>query len=244
MRIIFLTLVICVYSSQIIAACPKGFYSPKKLPFNVNVCANNSIQKSFLNHASIVIKRILDFDSDNIADNEKILKELTNSNATFLVITSEKYARLYFNETQNENFTLVFKDEIVLDGSSFDPTLEEAMHLITQFGYAYAYPNEFGEKKGSKISSLMDISRGGFFKSVPKNYPKGAFFTYDDKSCNYQCQITEFTYWVITSFRNQQSSNERYTEIKDEWQLNTKNKIKLNFPELYDFLKKPEFSFN
>ena len=154
----------------------------------------NSIQKSFLNHASIVIKRILDFDSDNIADNEKILKQLTNSNATFLVINSEKYARLYFNETQNENFTLVFKDEIVLDGSSFDSTLEEALHLITQFGYVYAYPNEFGEKKGSKISSLMDISRGVFFKSVPKNYPEGAFFTYDDKSCNYQCQITEFTY--------------------------------------------------
>ncbi len=244
MRIILLTVIICMYSSQIIAACPNGFYSPKKLPFNINICANNSIQKSFLNHTAIVIKGILDFDNDGTPDNRKVLKELSNSNATFLVITSEKYARLYFNETQNDNFTVVFEEEIVLDGSSFDPTLEEAFHLITQFGYAYAYPKEFGEKKGSKISNLMDIARGGFFKYVPRNYPVGAFFTYDDKSCDYQCQITEFTYWAITSFRNQQSSSERYTAIKDEWKLNTKKKIKSNFPELYNFLKKPEFSLN
>ena len=69
----------------------------------------------------------------------------------------------------------------------------------TQHGYAEVYPNKFGENKNSEIAKAMDEARGGYFKNVPNSYPSIAWYTYDDKTCNYSCQITEYTYWTLTS---------------------------------------------
>ena len=130
---------------------------------------------------------------------------------------------------------------MVTDFSEFDPTLEEALHLVTQFGYAEEYPDSFGEFENSEIAILMDIARGGHFKKIPSKYPKKAFYTYYDQTCDYSCQVTEFTYWAITSLRNQQSTNNRFHEIKHEWRLNTRKKIENNFPELLYFFSNPIF---
>ena len=108
---------------------------------------------------------------------------------------------------------------MITDLSEFDPTLEEALHLVTQFGYAEEYPDSFGEFENSEIAILMDIARGGHFKKLPSKYPKKAFYTYYDQTCDYSCQVTEFTYWAITSLRNQQSTNNRFDEIQNEWRF-------------------------
>ena len=87
----------------------------------------------------------------------------------------------------------------------------------------------------------MNIARGGYFKRVPNKYPSSAFYTYYDKTCDYACQVTEFTYWVITSLRNQQSGAERKKEIKNEWKLYDRKKIEKDFPELLAFFSNPKF---
>ena len=66
-----------------------------------------------------------------------------------------------------------------------DASLEEILHLITQYGYAKVYPNKLGENKNSDIAKAMDKARGGYFKNVPNSYPSSAWYTYDDKTCNY-----------------------------------------------------------
>ena len=49
-------------------------------------------------------------------------------------------------------FLAVFTEEmnLSLSGKTWDPTIEEALHLITHMGYAQAYPNIFGQNKHSE----------------------------------------------------------------------------------------------
>ena len=89
--------------------------------------------------------------------------------------------------------------------------LEEILHLVTQVGYANAYPEVFGEFKGSRISMAMDVARGGYFETVPQIYPESSWYHYYDKSCDYACMITEYFYWSLTSLLGSQIN--RFDEI-------------------------------
>ena len=92
----------------------------------------------------------------------------------------------------------------------FDASLEEILHLISSNGYANAYPKIFGENKDSEIAKLMDKARGGYYEEVPDSYPPGAWFTYNDKTCEYNCMITEYFYWGLL------------TELKVDWKQRKK----------------------
>ena len=142
-------------------------------------------------------------------------------------------------EPKYGTFLAVFTKEMNLNSKGWDPTIEEALHLITHMGYAQAYPNIFGQNKHSEIAKLMDEARGGYFEKAQRRYPSTAYYTYDDDSCTYACQITEFTYWAITSLRGQQA--ERGNEISDEWQLYTPEKIRSVAPKLEKLLTKEEY---
>ncbi len=142
-------------------------------------------------------------------------------------------------EPKYGTFLSVFTKEMNLNSTNWDPTIEEALHLITHMGYAQAYPNIFGQTKNSRIAKLMDEARGGYFERAQLRYPSDAYYTYDDITCTYSCQITEFTYWAITSLRGQQA--DRGKEISDEWQLNTPEKIRSKAPKLEKLLTKDEY---
>ena len=50
-------------------------------------------------------------------------------------------------------------------GRGFDASLEEVLHLITEYGYAHTYPKELGDPS-SLLAKAMDKARGGKFKKV------------------------------------------------------------------------------
>jgi len=126
---------------------------------------------------------------------------------------------------------------------AFDATLEEVLHVITQFGYAEAYPEVFGERAAAALAKAVDKARGGHFKRVPRRYPKGAWFTYDDRTCDYASQITEYIYWGLTSILGAQAYPGRFEDIRNEWRLNTAAKVKEGDPELYRLLTDPKYKF-
>ena len=142
-------------------------------------------------------------------------------------------------EPKYGTFLAVFTKEMNLNSKGWDPTIEEALHLITHMGYAQAYPHIFGQNKHSELAKLMDKARGGYFEKAQRRYPSTAYYTYDDDSCTYACQITEFTFWAITSLRGQQA--DRGNEISDEWQLYTPEKIRSVAPKLEELLTKEEY---
>jgi hypothetical protein len=89
----------------------------------------------------------------------------------------------------------------------------------------------------------MDRARGGRFLRVPRRYPRGAWYTYDDRSCDYQCQATEYIYWGMTSLLGAQSAEWRFREIRQEWRLNTPEKLRNVDKPLYKLLTDPRYRF-
>lgn len=87
----------------------------------------------------------------------------------------------------------------------------------------------------------MDLARGGQFTSIPSPYPAGAWYTYDDSTCDYSCMVTEYHYWALTSLLGAQQN--RLDEIGQEWKLNTKAKLIQQDPAIYQLLTDPQYKF-
>ena len=212
--------------------------------FGIKIYATNKVDNEKMLHAASILAEYLDNDEDGQVDNQKVVDKLIEKNVWLLLVKNESDQ----NDAErinlkNSNYQDLRDEEITLVNGSprFDASLEEVLHLITQHGYAEVYPEVFGEKKGSKIADAMDIARGGYFKKVPNEYPTNAWYTYNDESCDYSCQITEYTYWALTSILGGQDFNGRFDEIKDEWKLNTKEKVKNNDIDVYNLLIKSEY---
>jgi hypothetical protein len=80
----------------------------------------------------------------------------------------------------------------------------------------------------------MDIARGGQFFNIPDPYPTDAWYSYDDETCEYDCQSIEYLYWAITSLSGAQEN--RLNVIGHEWKLNTHALVELKDPAIYNLL--------
>jgi hypothetical protein len=200
--------------------------SKKVMVFGIPVYATATISDTKLLHAAKVMAEYLDNDSDGAADDVKIVTAMKSQNAYFFMSSSEA-------EEETLNLPdgigqILYGFESIPSGSSangFDATIEEVLHLITQTGYAVAYPSAFGEDPGSRLTNAMDIARGGQFMSVPSRYPSSAWYSYDDTTCSYQCMAAEYFYWALTSKLGAQEYSGRFAEISHEWLANTVDKL-------------------
>ena len=89
----------------------------------------------------------------------------------------------------------------------------------------------------------MDIARGVLFKTTPNHYPNKAWYSYNDRTCDYQCQSNEYIYWGLTSLLGGQNHEGRENQIADEWKLNTPSKFKSTDRALYSLLTNPKYNF-
>ena len=159
----------------------------------------------------------------------------------------------------------LYDDETHPNGAAngiFDASLEEVLHLITFGGYSNAYPEIFGTKRGTAVSKAVDMARGGYFAeddpsdcdddpnenwatgqcAVPPNgvYPNDAWYTYTDTTCSYDCMVTEYTYWAITSVLGAQSN--KCDDIADEWVLCTASQVESRDNGVYRLLGDTSFA--
>jgi len=213
--------------------------------FGVKIYATENVANDKIFHAASVLAQYLDNDEDGVVDNELVLNELVEKKVWLLMVENESELDAAIRiPPMGKPFQDLHDEEVTLINGSprFDASLEEVLHLITQHGYAEVYPNIFGENKDSEIAKAMDMARGGYFKNVPNSYPSNAWYTYDDKTCDYSCQITEYTYWALTSILGGQNYPGRLDEIKQEWRLNTKEKVKNSDPIMFSLMTDPQFN--
>ena len=91
------------------------------------------------------------------------------------------------------------------------------------------------------IAAAMDAARGGRFESIPDPYPAGAWYTYDDETCDYACMVTEYHYWALSSLLGAQAN--RRSEIEHEWRLNTADELRATDSAVHELLTAPEYAF-
>ncbi|MFP6766399.1 MAG: hypothetical protein VB858_22405 [Planctomycetaceae bacterium] len=221
--------------------------------FGLTVYATENVPDTKLTHAAGVLAQYLDNDADTQPDNPLVIRALRKSKGVICMFESERvFERLDIHRhiperVWNEMLTIgLFAEETLPGGASrgrFDATLEEVLHLVTSGGYSLAYPEIFGERRGSEIARAMDKARGGYFRQVPRQYPRTAWYSYDDRSCDYTCQITEYFYWGLTSLLGAQKYPGRGAEIRREWKLNTAEKLKRGDPALYRLLTDSKYRF-
>jgi hypothetical protein len=198
--------------------------------YGVKIIGTEITPRKDIEKASRILKQWLDNNGDEKPDNSLVVDELIKNNAIIAIGKTENDLENSFDELidilEDSDVDIDNFERSLIGLISDEPNiayLEEILHLVTQVGYANAYPEVFGEFKGSRISKAMDIARGGFFEITPKAYPENSWYHYYDRSCEYSCMITEYFYWSLTSLLGAQIN--RYDEISDEWKLNTPKKM-------------------
>jgi hypothetical protein len=214
--------------------------------FGIKIYATENVENEKVLHAASILAEYLDNDEDGTVDNQRIVDKLIDKKVWLLMVKDESELDDAIRIPPiGKPFQDLHDEEVsIINGSPrFDATLEEVLHLITQHGYAEVYPNIYGENKNSEIAVAMDIARGGYFKNVPNTYPSNAWYTYDDKSCDYSCQITEYTYWALTSILSGQEYPGRLEEIQHEWKLNTRDRVQEEDKTVYSLLTNTQYKF-
>ena len=217
--------------------------------FGVPIYATSHVTDAKLLHAANVLAQYLDNDADGVPDNLLVLNALhLHDGAIPMFQTEWEYENSDWLDVEDSNeyvcFTVLFEEETYPIGE-FDASLEEILHLITQCGYAEAYPEIFGENSSSQISKYMDNARGGYFEEVPTDprgvvtYDRSAWYTYDDETCDYECMITEYFYWALTTILGAQEY--RWEDIADEWELQYKEQVMDIDPDVYYLLTDPQY---
>lgn len=224
---------------------PFNIFCKKVDVFGIYIYATENVSDADLLHASNIMAQYLDNNEDSIVDNPLVLEKMLENQSVMVLFGSEKSSKksVFLRSANKLEGAYVFQDlygdEIHPSwnrNSPFDATLEEVLHLITHTGFSKVYPSVFGEQKGSEIANAMDKARGGQFDDVPSNYPSNTWYTYDDKTCEYNCQVTEYFYWALTSLLGAQDYPGRYDEIGQEWKANTPSLLESKDSEVYGIL--------
>lgn len=214
--------------------------------FGLHIYATDSVPDEILLHAANEMAEYLDNDEDGEPDNQKIMDALLEEKmAVVMTGTYAEFESMDRNSLPEGSAQDLYADETHPNGASegiFDASLEEILHPITGIGWAKAYPEVFGLTAVSKLAKIMDKARGGHFEEVPETYPEGAWYTYYDKTCRYECQLVEYTYWALTSILGGQDFPGRLEEIQQEWRFTTREKVQTGDPDIYALLTDPQYN--
>ena len=199
--------------------------------FGIPVVATSGVSERTILHVRSVLADYLDNNEDGVADNPRVVFALQESNAVAAVFdTFAEYEGFddrdgYGAARPYELITMMQEETNTPYG--FDASLEEVLHLVTQWGFSLAYPDELGESGDT-----------GLVRALEEAQDTGDYF-YDDPSCDARCQATEYFYWAITS--NMGLQEQRCEEISQEWALCDPEQLAERNPAFVELLGSTEF---
>lgn len=191
-------------------------------------------------HAANILAQYVDNDEDGQPDDAAVHATMLDLHASMLMWRTE-------NEFENSDAEDIIPDWVwdstVLQAlfgeetnpgypgnQEFDWALEECLHLVTWGGFSRTYPGVFGEFPGSQIAQAMDANIAG------------GWYHYDDPTCDYECLVTEYHYWALTSMLGAQSYPWRIGEIIDEWELYAPALVQQHDPAVHALLSDPQWN--
>jgi len=220
-------------------------FNRKVVVFGIDIYAVAGFTDANLLHTTNLLAQYLDNDEDGTIDNQAVMDAMLANKAYMVLWASESdldnaFINGRIGQDLGNNET---HPSFVANGRTgeFDAALEEVWHIVTHAGHESAYPNVFGTNIGTEMSEAMDIARGGQFTTIPNPYPSNAWYTYNDQTCDYQCQAGEYIYWVMSSMLGAQEF--RLNEISDEWDLNTSALVESVDTTAHALLSNPTYKF-
>lgn len=218
----------------------------KVVVFGIELYATSSLPDEKLLHAANIMAEYLDNNEDGVVDDAAVLDQMVQNKAHMIMPNTEAEISSFDMSIlpANGEGQDLYGEETHINGAAqgrFDASLEEVLHLITHVGYANAYPSAFGEFSGTLLAEAMDVARGGHFEQIPATYPESAWYTYDDQTCDYSCQTTEYLYWALTSILGGQSFDGRLENIQHEWKLNTREKVEATDTLVFQLLTNGDY---
>lgn len=220
-------------------------FTKKTIVFGIPIYAVTAVDDTRLLHAANIMAQYIDNNEDGTIDNPLVVDKMLENNAFMVMWKNE--SDLNINPPNQALGQDLGNDETIpawhTNGhtGTFDAALEEVWHIITHAGYSKAYPNIFGEQVGTTLTYAMDTARGGNFTTIPNPYPENAWYRYDDSTCTYDCQATEYFYWAMTSILGAQEN--RLNEIQHEWKLNTSSLVQSTDSAIYELLTDTQYKF-
>ncbi len=220
-------------------------FNRKVVVFGIDIYAAPKVEDTKLLHAVNIMAQYIDNNEDGVVDNQLVVDKMIENKAFLFLWKTE--SDMPSNPPSGRLGQDLGNDETIPNFVSggktgtFDASLEEVWHIITHAGYSKAYPTIFGENAGTSLTNAMDVARGGNFTTIPSPYPASSWYTYDDATCTYDCQATEYFYWAMSSVLGAQSN--RLNDISQEWKLNTKAKVQTTDATIYGLLTNAEYKF-
>jgi hypothetical protein len=198
-------------------------YNRKVVVFGVSIYAVEDVDDNNLLHVANVVAQFIDNNEDTEPDYPKIQESLKKL-GSFITIGKSPSD---FKDADLSGFVgyNLLEEEIhsqfVSNGrqGQFDKSLEVASKLLYSNGYSKVLPTSFAPLVGSEISRAVDQARGGRFSTIPTEYPEHAWYTNYTQSCDYECQVTDYFYWALTSHLGAQEF--RGSEVVSEWKRYT-----------------------
>ena len=222
----------------------------KVVVFGIPMFATSGWSAEKLNHAASIMAELLDQDEDGCADNQDVLDALTKvsastSQSVFATTTNSVFLPTNIDDDNNAAYTTMefsgyshgqtlgeteTKPEctgLQFTNECSDNSIEELFHFITDLGYAKTYPEFFGTafEDNSVLTEAMDIARGGRFEDIPTEYPNSAWYTYNDQTCDYKCQATEYIWWGYCAFSGVCSGRSGSSSFENEFTFLDKSRF-------------------
>jgi hypothetical protein len=202
-----------------------GVFSKYVDVYGCGIYAEGTVSDANVLHAAAIWAELIDNDEDGVVDDAALLTELQSKSAFMPIFQSDGNAAMTtFSNNYSGNGASAVLWQTEMDPAQpghwgDDATIEEILHTINSVGHVDVYPSAFSMATNSSLlSTAMDSARGGQFIAIPAPYPAGAWYHYDDGTCDYECMATEYLYWMIVSNMGILDDTATCTGIANEWE--------------------------
>ena len=220
------------------------FFSKSIEVFGILIVASENTPDSKVLHAAHVMAEYLDNDEDGQVDDDAVVASMVSKQATLVMFQDENEAEssgIFDAEIpEDRGFQDLYGEETNQSGR-FDASLEEVLHLISNYGYELVYPEALGTERPTQLTEAMDLARGGYFASVPSSYPDEAWYHYDD----YDVRLSMYGRGILLLGVNDKAwrTSGPDTLRRDcvEWELCTPEALENGDPAITAILEEPTY---